>query len=212
MEISHSEIMELYNTILSKDIQSCINLYLEMKSTGNVDNVIKRKFWEEDKKIGGIGGYCMPSNPIKNPFSGGVKREFYRPLQYARSNIDILDINFTARYIIQSCGMHLEAICRELLKRNNLIKIRFNNITLGQSIEKISKQQLISKEIVDALYKFVKIYNKSKHEVNQSNKRVRLFNSKDALAMYFIVRILGVKILRKMEIEDSFYDFELIDC
>lgn len=108
--------------------------------------------------------------------------------------------------------MHLEVICRELLKRNNLIKIRFNNITLGQSIEKISKQQLISKEIVDALYKIVKIYNKSKHEVNQSNKRVRLFNSKDALAMYFIVRILGVKILRKMEIEDSFYDFELIDC
>lgn len=153
----------------------------------------------------------MPANPINNPFPGGIKREFYRPLQYARSNIDILDLSLTSRYIIQSCGMHLESICRELLKRNNLIKIRFNNMTLGKLINKICEQKILPKEIIDALFKFVKIYNKSKHEVNQSNKRERLFNSKDALAIYFIVRILGVKILRGMKIEDSFYEYELVD-
>lgn len=63
MEISHYEIMELYNTILSKDIQKCIDLYLEMKEIENVDNVIKRKLWEEDKKIGGIGDIVCQQTP-----------------------------------------------------------------------------------------------------------------------------------------------------
>lgn len=33
-----------------------------------------------DQSLGGIGGYCMPINPVLNPFPGGVARSLFRPV------------------------------------------------------------------------------------------------------------------------------------
>src|SRR5664280_2668710 len=45
-------------------------------------------FWKFDSSIGGIGGYCMPFNPVVNPFPRGIGRFLFRPLQYAAANIE----------------------------------------------------------------------------------------------------------------------------
>ena len=66
--------MELYNTIISKDIQKCIDLYLKMKEIENVDNVIKRKLGKKIKRFGGIGDIYCQQNPINNPFPECIKK------------------------------------------------------------------------------------------------------------------------------------------
>lgn len=125
MELTHEPLIYLFDSVLDNDIQKCINdfisLEVEQKEKYETD-----KLWIVDQKIGGIGDYAMPSNPIVNPFPGGIERSFYRPLQYARCNIDIRDIRFRARYIVQSCCMYLETVCRLVLKRYKVFRdLRF---------------------------------------------------------------------------------------
>ena len=69
--------------------------------------------------------------------------------------------------------------------------MRFHNTTLGKAVASIEKTNKMGSEIIEQLYLFVKVFNRSKHEVNQSYERSRLFNPKDALVSYFTVRILG---------------------
>ncbi|WP_440250490.1 hypothetical protein [Clostridium sp.] len=45
------------------------------------------RLWEADRLLGGIGGYCMPPYPILNLLQGTVETEYFRTLQYARSDI-----------------------------------------------------------------------------------------------------------------------------
>ncbi len=44
--------------------------------------------WNYDSFLGGIGCYSMPADPKKNPFAGGDVRHVFRPLQYARCDMD----------------------------------------------------------------------------------------------------------------------------
>ena len=55
-----------------------------------------------DKEIDGIGGYGMPSDPKKNPFPSGEYRELFRPLQYARSEIEVTTVHFHSRYVVMN--------------------------------------------------------------------------------------------------------------
>ena len=75
--------------------------------------------WKFDQSIGGIGGYCQGCDPaLSNPFQGTEFRNAYRCLQYIRSDIDILNVNYTARNIIENCGHHFEEVIKIYLKKN----------------------------------------------------------------------------------------------
>ena len=159
-----------------------------------------------------IGGYCMPSNPVKNPFPSGVKRELYRPLQYARSSIDICDVRIFARQVVENSGMHLEAVCRLFLKNTNVLGgIRFQNSTLGKAVHKIEQEKVLDDCVIESLYDFVKVYNRSKHEINQDENKDRMFNAEDAVVSYFATRILGVIILQKLSVNESFERYEICE-
>ncbi|WHH58262.1 hypothetical protein [Petroclostridium sp. X23] len=159
-------------------------------------NYSTQAIWVFDSEIGGIGAYCMPANPVYNPFPGGINRSLFRPLQYARSEIDIQNIHLSARYVIQYSGMHLESLMRLILSNTSFLgHMRFYNSTFGKAVHKINQRKLLPKEIIDALYKFIPIYNISKHEINHSNERERLFDPADALISYFAARIIGYRII-----------------
>lgn len=80
------------------------------------------------------------------------------------------------RYVTQNSGMHLEAVCRMFLETiKHLSTIRFNGTTLGKAVHLIEKAEFIDIKIIDELYSFVAIYNKSKHEVNNDENRLRMF-------------------------------------
>ncbi|MEK3977346.1 hypothetical protein MKZ20_21720 [Psychrobacillus sp. FSL K6-2684] len=161
-------------------------------------------YWDGDESIGGIGGYNMPKNPIQNPFKSGIKRSIYRPLQYAAAEIDIRDIRYGARHVIQYAGMHLEAVVRYFLATNQIFgKIRQSNSTLGKAFNQLKSKGLIEAEYIVPFQQFIKLFNMAKHEINMDEERERLFSYVDALILYYLARILGVYLLNKMD-EDEF--------
>ncbi|KAF5046407.1 hypothetical protein DSECCO2_471050 [anaerobic digester metagenome] len=90
-----------------------------------------------------------------------------------------------------------------------LANLRFNNTTFGKSIQIIKGLNVIESNIIDALNSFSKVYNMSKHEVNQDENRGRLFNAYEAITAYYSARVLGVQLLRKINFPYSNNIFEI---
>lgn len=67
MKKALTESIVLYNSILSKKQRSLVEEILYSINT-NIKTYSTKLLWEVDKEIGGIGGYCMPSDP-KLPLS-----------------------------------------------------------------------------------------------------------------------------------------------
>lgn len=163
-----------------------------------------------DRGIGGIGGYCMPADPRFNPFPGGVERELFRPLQYARLEVDICDIRIHARHVVHYSGMHLEAVLRLFLSRSKKFRnLRFFNSTLGKTAHEINKMNVFDKVHIEALFKFITLYNKAKHEVNMLKDRSRLFSEADAIVCYFSARIIGQTVLAEIQYPLSLNTYDI---
>ncbi|MEE0862967.1 MAG: hypothetical protein U0L79_08305 [Lachnospiraceae bacterium] len=204
MKISHIELQNIYDMFLGESVKQGIDEFME-QNIENSEIYVTDCLWKADCTIGGIGAYCMPANPVKNPFPAGVERELYRPLQYARSDIDICDVRMHARYVIESVGMHLEAVCRLYLKRQSTLGVfKYNSTTLGKAVRKIEKIGEFNDDIIKAFFDFVAIYNRAKHEINQSEDRERMFNAYDAIVAYFAARELGLIVLRELGVPESF--------
>lgn len=209
--ISHKELMDLYNKLFDEAVKEGINEFLRQDFDNKDEKYKTDMLWEIDVLIGGVGGYCLPSSSSKNPYPVWIERELYRPLQYAKEEIDLGYGRVNARYIIDMCGMHLEAACRLLVMNSVLDEFRFSNCTLGKAVHRIEKKKLLDGNVIQALYDFVQIYNRSKHEVNQDETRERLFSTDDAIVAYFATRILGVSILQKLGREESFKVYDIYD-
>lgn len=209
--ISHKELMDLYNKLFDEAVKEGINEFLRQDFDNKDEKYKTDMLWEIDALIGGVGGYCLPSSSSKNQYPAWIERELYRPLQYAKEEIDLGYGRVNARYIIDMCGMHLEAACRLLVMNSVLDEFRFSNCTLGKAVHRIEKKKLLDGNVIQALYDFVQIYNRSKHEVNQDETRERLFSTDDALVAYFATRILGVSILQKLGREESFKVYDIYD-
>ena len=209
--ISNKELMDLYNKLFDEAVKEGINEFLRQDFDNKDEKYKTDMLWEIDALIGGVGGYCLPSSSSNNPYPAGIERELYRPLQYAKEEIDLGYGRVNARYIIDMCGMHLEAACRLLVMNSVLDEFRFSNCTLGKAVHRIEKKKLLDGNVIQALYDFVQIYNRSKHEVNQDETRERLFSTDDAIVVYFATRILGVSILQKLRREESFNVYDIYD-
>lgn len=208
--ISHKELINLYDKLFDKDVKEGIREFLR-QDFDNKDRKYKTDMlWKIDALIGGVGGYCLPSSSSRNPYPAGIERELYRPLQYAKEEIDFGYSRVNARYIIDMCGMHLEAACRLLLMNSILDEFRFSNCTLGKAVHRIDKKKILDDNIIQELYDFVQIYNRSKHEVNQDETRERLFSTDDAIVVYFATRILGVNILQKLGRVESYKVYDIL--
>lgn len=157
--------------------------------------------WKFDQTIGGIGGYCQGCDPAKsNPFQGTEFRNAYRCLQYIRSYIDILDINYTAREIIENCGHHFEEAIKIYLKKSNKINwIKVSRYPLGKLLNYIVDKNIFEEIIIKELKLFVDLYNISKHEILSNDELDRTFHADDAIICYFACRIVGKKILLKTD-------------
>lgn len=186
----------LFNQILTDSEKALIIKLVKEINEAGADYSLN-ELWEYDSYLGGIGGYSMPSDPVKNPFKGGYTRELFRPIQYARSNMETLDINYTSRHVIRDCGLHLEFILKFVLKKSSRLNALSNrNATLGKLAHILLKRKLIKEELFSTLKKIIVVYNKSKHEVNQNVNRKRLFSPGDALIFYVVTRKIANKVLQ----------------
>jgi len=194
---------ELLNLLLNVRLSNAEQVTIIEHSLNEIEenprNYDISEFWEMDKHIGGIGGYCMPFDPRCNPFPSGVTRELFRPLQYAASEIEInKNIKNNARYAVQSSGQHLEAAAKyKIIEITTFLYFAsYKKFTLGQSIGFLKKKNALPVNIIKSLSLFVRIYNLSKHGVNQEETRERLFSPADALVAYTSSRMLGKEILK----------------
>lgn len=188
----------IFEALFSKEQQTQIQTFLDDVKPDPEDKYSTDILWQLDQEIGGIGGYCMPSNPVKNVFHG-FDRELFRPLQYARSQIHYCDIRFNARHVVHYSGMHLEAVARLFSQKNKIYFFSFLPPTLGTATNKIIKSNLLDKTICDFLLQFIPLYNRAKHEVNMDDERLHLFSEADAIVCYFAARIIGQAILAKLK-------------
>lgn len=199
----------LFDVLFNNEQKKLIKEYLNYLKNCN-DEYKTDILWAIDQKIGGIGGYCMPADPRRNPFAGGINRELFRPLQYARSEIDACDFRIHPRHVIHCAGMHLEAVMRLMLKETSKFgKVRFNNTTLGKAVHRILEHHFIDLQMSDAMFRFVELFNKSKHDINQDNDRDRFFTPADAIVGYFSARIIGQNILMKIDFAEAFITYEI---
>jgi len=191
------ELLNLLLTEVQKEVvDRAIKEIKENPESYNIDF-----FWELDASIGGIGGYCMQFNPTSNPFPAGIDRSLFRPLQYAWADIEVgKDICNHARHTVQDSGLHLEWVVKYVAwktsNRIGRINLSVKKITLGQGIKMLEDRKVLLVNLIRPLDLFLKLYNKSKHEVNQDEERERLFSPADALISYISSRILGKEILK----------------
>ncbi len=163
----------------------------------NSDNL-----WKFDQTIGGIGGYCMPINPTICCFQGTEVRNVYRSYQYARSKIDMCDINYFAREVIRDSGLGLEFLLKLVLRRKSVIdriKIDFDvNVPLGALINRTEKKRWLDESTINELKMMLNCYNDSKHSINHKGRK-RTFNTEDAIIYYLASRKIGIKLLKGLD-------------
>lgn len=201
--------------------QKLISIFNE-EQVNNIKNIIEEiekhgqdyktiKLWKFDQTIGGIGGYCQGCDPAKsNPFQGTEFRNAYRCLQYIRSDIDILDVNYTARDIIENCGHHFEESIKIYLKKNKKINwIKVSRYPLGKLLNYITDKNIFEEKITERLKLFVDLYNISKHEILSNDELDRTFHADDAITCYFACRIVGKEILLKIDKERESKTYEI---
>lgn len=194
MEDMLKETRWLYNNLLEKHQKYVVDEVVS-RMNNDVHKDILDKFWRIDEEIGGIGGYNMPRNPVMNPFPGGDKRSLYRPLQYAACELE-RNLGYGSRYVIQFSGMHLEAAARTYIASQRRIKFLPNfNSTLGKLVHEIDRKKTFDVTTIQSLFQFIKLFNLSKHEVNQNESRMRLFSEADAMIAYLSSRKLGMILL-----------------
>ncbi len=71
------------------------------------------------------------------------------------------------------------------------------------------KMNVFDNVIIEALIKFVSLYNKAKHEVNMFEERPRLFSEADAVVCYFCARIIGQAVLEELRYPLSLGFYEI---
>lgn len=185
------------------------NLIKDIEKDGQDYKTIK--LWKFDQSIGGIGGYCQGCDPANsNHFQGTEFRNAYRCLQYIRADIDILDVNYTARDIIENCGHHFEEAIKIYLKRNKKMNwLKASRYPLGRLLNYIIDKSLLEENIVEQLKLFVDLYNISKHEILSNDEVNRTFHADDALICYFACRIVGKNILLKIDSQREKETYEI---
>ena len=152
--------------------------------------------WSYDATIGKIGAYSMPADPKRNPFPGGVARVIYRPLQYARAQMDIMDINMRPRNIIRDVGLHFEGLAKYILKKETRFKsVIYRKATLGKALHLLKKESIMDTNTFESCKKVIQIYNISKHNISMEEDKASSFVPMDAVIFYLVVRKIGNKLI-----------------
>ncbi len=197
---------QLLNNLFDED-EIAVLKEIEDEITSNPVHYVIDKLWGLDRNIGGIGAYSMPANPVRNPLPRGIGRTIYRPLQYARANIEINNINDHSRYAIQNVGLHLEGLVKYIVKKERMIGIMpSSKMTLGQAINKLHTKNHDERNLTNLKY-ILGIYNMSKHGVNNDENRQRTFTPMDAIIFYLSSRKIGNSLLTNYR-EDLYMEIE----
>lgn len=176
------------------------DLFTKQETTllrGFAKEILKEKpnflpIWEYDQALGGLGGYAMPSNPVKNPFNTwGKERNLFRSVQYAKSGL--VYYPHIPRNMIVDAGRSLEWTCKYLLDHFSIISRLSNKEMLGKSLERLHRKKIIDQETYETCKLLGRLHNVAKHEMRED--RSRTFTTFDGVVAYFSLRKIHNRLL-----------------
>ena len=161
------------------------------------------KFLEMDYSLGPAGyglRFNLETNPKTYAFSQLLKYDsIYRPMKYVYMPFGMTSCPACfSRDIAQNACAHVEKCLKNLFEVNGW-KIN-PKATLGTMIHEIKKKYPVALnkdtlELIDSLNSL--IYGKTKHEFEVELPRQQLLSLSESLAVYFVCRVLGLKLLQK---------------
>jgi len=139
-----------------------------------------------DQKIGGIGIHNI--NHGNRGRYHVNDRDIFRPLQYIERyfQLDYENRAWITREIIHMCGLHLEAMVKNIFV--------ISKLPLGQAISQKAAPLKLGLELVNDIKVIVKLYNDSKHRVDQA-KDTHLFSIQDAVMCYVATRKISIRVM-----------------
>jgi len=147
-----------------------------------------------DQSLGGVGLHNV-NRQEGELLTGSYKIEFrplFRPIQYVYAWISFGDLFWNARRIVLDSCLHIE----------NSVKYRFNIPESDRSSLGIllNHRAFIGSTLEPSFLDFLNmlnwiVYRKSKHSVEHILPDAHCYTPADALAIYFICRWAGVKLL-----------------
>ncbi|MEW5747208.1 MAG: hypothetical protein AB1793_00260 [Candidatus Thermoplasmatota archaeon] len=153
-----------------------------------------------DDIIGGVGINQLLV-PTADTYTGHYpvnERQIHRPLQYAL--VDLLT-SIRSRDTIRYGCQHIEGILKTMFE-NEIHGI--HRKPLGQIVKDLKKRSILGNDLIQQLENLVTIMNIAKHEHGNDAIRIpdplrtvesQVFNTHEAISMYFICRKLGVLLL-----------------
>jgi hypothetical protein len=156
--------------------------------------------WALDANLNDIADLSCNFKDNSSHYPYDDEQAIYAPLQYARDEIEICNVSYSARYVIMYSLMHLEAIIRYILKNNYAFgKVRFRSIPLNRGIFKLEDLKLLPDYLIEGYHQFGELSIKFQKEANNPE----FFSARDALILYTSARVLGLKTLSAAIRKDS---------
>lgn len=118
------------------------------------------------------------------------EKSIQNSLQCARDEIEICNVNYTSKYVILYCGMHLEAVLKHLLRSSDSLgKIRYFYSSLEKLVPKLNNFHIIPNHIIKGYQLIVPIYNIARKITDE--EAFSSFSPGDAVITYLCTRVLS---------------------
>lgn len=193
MNIPHQTTLQLLDNLFSDEEG---NLLIGFSQLLQADHLSLEEIWRYDQSLGGLGGYAMPSDPVRNPFNTwGAERNLFRSVQYAKSGF--VYYPHMPRNMIIDTGRSLEFTCKYILDKYSIVSRFRNSDMLGRNLNHMYRKGLISDELLENCRLLASLYNIAKHEMTE--ERDRMFSTLDGVVAYFSLRKLHNRLLESID-------------
>lgn len=178
-------------------------LVTEIQSNGNYDT---SPLYELDRSFDFLLNDDTAMDKITEGYPYHHENTIYTPLQYAREEIEICNINYTGAYVVKYSFMHLEAAARYFLKNNYPLRRFFlSNISLESSLKNLTSLNTLPENIIEGYKIFISLHNKSLKDIDENRSSAFITSPKDALISYFSARIIGLTTLKYSHAKEAIH-------
>ncbi|WP_163191884.1 hypothetical protein [Clostridium thermarum] len=155
-----------------------------LDTLNNIANGIEKNINYDVSMLWNLQEQLIPYHPhhsIKN---------FMTPIQCAKDEIEICNINYNSTYVILYCSKYLEEIIRYFLSMlRPVMKFKYRLLSFGNLIKKLENYDFLPKAIVEALNQIYILNSRAQSEQEAQ------FKAMDAITVYICSLIIGCRLL-----------------
>ncbi len=149
-----------------------------------------------DESVPGLGLHNIDEQILVKREISVAYRSIFRGIQYVEMHLSSLPLGWLARSIVQESCYHVESSLKHRFDVNAPLSV-------GMILRRVGPTRLES-ELADMLWLLNKsVYNEAKHTVEHLDWDSHLFSVADAIAVYFVCRVIGARLLRDTDIRTN---------